>query len=86
MHSQHPASPAPKKSKIIGIALLLLAAIVVVIAAYYHLQISAYVAGGVITVLLVHLILAGGAAHLVPKLKKRFHGEPVEPNPPTNSP
>jgi hypothetical protein len=38
------------------------------------------VIGGAITVILTHLAIAGGLAHFIPTLKKRFHGEPVEHN------
>jgi len=37
--------------------------------------------GGAITVILAYLAIAGGLAHIIPTLKKRFHREPVEHNP-----
>ncbi len=58
--------------------LIILAAIIILIGINYHVQNPVVVVGGAITVIVVHLALAGGVAHIVPALKKRFHGEPDE--------
>ena len=59
--------------------LFLAVAVIILIGLYYHVQNTAVVVvGGAITVIVAHLVLVGGAAHIIPTLKKRFHGEPTE--------
>ncbi len=55
--------------------LLFLTAVIILIGLNYHIQNPVVVVGGAITVIVVHLALVGGAAHIIPTLKKRFHGE-----------
>ncbi|MCP4419479.1 MAG: hypothetical protein GY805_22940 [Chloroflexi bacterium] len=51
---------------------------IILIGINYHVRNPAVVFGGAIMVIVVHLALAGGVAHIVSALKKRFHGEPDE--------
>ena len=60
--------------------LFLVAAVIILIGLYYHIQNPVVVVGGAITIIVAHLAIAGGAAHIIPTLKKRFHGEPTEQN------
>ncbi len=85
MDSHSSPHAAPKKSKILRNILFLLVAVIVLIALYYHLQNPILVLGGAVTVILAHLAIAGGAAHIIPILMLRFHGELAEPNPPDDS-
>ncbi len=55
--------------------LLILTAVIILIGINYHIQNPVVVFGGAITVIVAHLVLAGGAAHAIPALRKRFHGE-----------
>ncbi len=80
MPSQNQPLAAPKKSNLLRNAFYLVVAVIVLIGLYYHLQNPILVIGGAITVILAHLGIAGGIAHIVPALKKRVHGEPTEQN------
>ncbi len=80
MHSHNHTHTTPKKSNTLRNIFYLVIAIIILIGLYIHLQIPVLVIGGAITVILVHLAIVGGLAHLIPTLKKRFHREPAEGN------
>ncbi len=65
----------PEKSNLIRNAFFLVLAVIILLAINFHIQNPILVYGGATTVLLVHLAIAGGLAHLIPTLKKYFHGE-----------
>ncbi len=75
METQSSQDATPKKSRIPRNIMLVVAAAIALIAINYHIQNPILVYGGAITVILAHLAIAGGVAHIVPALRKRFHGE-----------
>ena len=75
MNTYNFQDPAQKKSNLPRIVFFLVVTVIVLIGINYHVQNPVLVVGGAITVVLVHLAIAGGLAHIVPVLKKRFNGE-----------
>ncbi len=83
MHSHNHLHTVPKKSNMLKNILFLVGVVIILIGLfYYHVQNRTLVIGGAITIIVAHLAIAGGAAHIIPTLKKRFHREPAEQNPP----
>ena len=73
MNTKNQPHEVPKKSNLLRNIFFLIVAVIVVIGLYYHLQNPILVIGGAIAVILVHLPIAGGLAHIIPIFKKRFH-------------
>ncbi len=75
MHSQKSPHTEPKKSNLVRNAFFLVLAVIILIGINFHIQNPVLVFGGAITVVLAHLAIAGGLAHIIPMLKRYFHGE-----------
>ena len=59
---------------------LILAIITILISLNYHIQNPVAIWGGAVTVVIIHLAIAGGAAHIVPAVRKHIHGDKKQVN------
>jgi len=75
MESQNSQEDTPIKSKIPRNIVISVGVLIALIALNYHIKNPVLVYGGAIAVVLIHLAIVGGLAHIVPALRKRFQGE-----------
>ena len=73
MNTKNQPHEVPKKSNLLRNIFFLVIAVIVLLVLYYHLQNPILAIGGAIAVILTHLVIAGGLAHIIPAFRKRFH-------------